>query len=98
MEVPDTILTAAAGLLAPYAASLTPEALKEAIEQHNSRTTKKKLEQPMTIMQVMELLNINRQTVYRWRKEGKLKSIELTKGKNIRIDPASVRKILNINQ
>ena len=52
----------------------------------------------MTIMQVMELLNINRQTVYRWRKEGKLKSIELTKGKNIRIDPASVRKILNINQ
>lgn len=97
MEIPSTILTAAAGLLAPYAASLTPEALKEAIELHNSRT-KKKLEQPMTIMQVMELLNINRQTVYRWRKAGKLKSIELTKGKNIRIDPASVRKILTTNQ
>ena len=91
------ILTAAVSLLRPYAADLTPEALRSALEQYNEPAPAKaglrESERPLTRRQAAEYLGMSLATVSRYLNSGKLKRIVLSP-RSVRVTAASVRALI----
>lgn len=94
-NVPPAVLTAATGLLQPYAPDLTPSALVKAIKAYKADPTADpdRIEKPLTRRQVAALLGCSLQTVNRYMNDGRLRRIVLT-AKSVRIDPDSLRALL----
>ena len=101
MKLKDTItpsvLTAATGLLQPYAPDLSPSSLVRAIRAYQidgAAAANGKSERPMTRKEVAALLNCTLQTVSRYMNDGKIRRIRLSPT-SVRIDAASVHDFLN---
>ena len=101
MQLRDTItpsvLSAAVGLLQPYAPDLSPSALVKAIKAYKAdgaADTTAKAEKPMTRKEVAALLGISLQSVSRMMNDGRLRRIVLS-AKSVRIDAASVNDLLD---
>ena len=97
-NVTPAVLTAAVGLLAPFAPDLSPRALVAAIKSYQTdgtlgSTDPNRIEQPLTRRQVADLLKCSLQTVNAHMNAGRLRRIRLTK-KSVRIDPQSLRDLL----
>ena len=101
MQLRDTItpsvLSAAVGLLQPYAPDLSPSALVKAIKAYQSTAGTADptglAARPLTRRQVAETLGISLQSVSRMMNDGRLRRIVLSK-KSVRIDPDSLRALL----
>ena len=99
MQLRDTItpsvLSAAVGLLQPYAPDLSPSALVKAIKAYKADPTADpdRIEKPLTRRQVAALLGCSLQTINSHLNAGRLRRIKLT-AKSVRIDPDSLRALL----
>ena len=87
--IPDSILSAAVGLLRPYAPNLTASALMDAI----TREDPPRIEKPFTRRQAAELLGVSLQTLARWQREGRVRTIHATP-RIVYIAPDSVRALI----
>ena len=97
--IPTSVLTAATGLLQPFAPDLSPSSLVRAIRAYQidgttTTATNGKSERPMTRKEVAALLNCTLQTVSRYMNDGKIRRIRLSPT-SVRIDAASVHDFLN---
>ena len=93
-NVPPAVLTAATGLLQPFAPDLSPTALVKAIRTYaEAPVDPYRIEQPLTRKDVAALLRCTLQTVNRYMNDGKIRRIRLSPT-SVRIDPASVRALL----
>lgn len=94
-NVPPAVLTAAVGLLAPFAPDLSPRSLVAAIKAYKADPTADpdRIERPMTRQEVAALLGCTLQTISRMMNDGRLKRIRLS-ATSVRIDPDSLRALL----
>lgn len=96
-SVPSAILTAATAMLQPYVPDLTPKSLVMAIKDLNAggipQVAPNAPEKPYTRAEVCNLLGISLPTLNRYIKCGMLRKITLSLH-TVRIDPASVRNLL----
>ena len=102
MQLRDTItpsvLSAAVGLLQPYAPDLSPSALVKAIKAYKADgaatpANAVRFDAPITRQEAAKLLNCTLQTISRYMNVGKLKRIRLS-ATSVRVDAASVRALL----
>lgn len=91
--VPAAILSAAVGLLQPYAPNLTPDALSAALTTRATSEPSNKIEKALSINEVAAILNVSRATLSRWRATGRLHSVTISK-RCVRIPAAEVRALM----
>ncbi|MDQ0287982.1 helix-turn-helix transcriptional regulator [Oligosphaera ethanolica] len=95
-NITPSVLTAAVGLLAPFAPDLSPRSLVAAIKAYKADPTADPTglaARPLTRRQVAETLGISLQSVSRMMNDGRLRRIVLS-AKSVRIDPDSLRALL----
>ena len=90
--IPASILSAAVGLILPYAPSFTVSELADAINQ-SGEPSKPQIEKPLTRREAAALLGVSMATLGRWQAAGKLHTIHLSR-KVVRISPDSVRALI----
>lgn len=99
MELKNTVtpavLTAAVGLLAPFAPDLSPRSLVAAIKSYkaDAAADPNRIEKLLTRQEVAALLGCSLQTINSHLNAGRLRRIKLT-AKSVRIDPQSLRDLL----
>ena len=93
--VTPAVLTAAVGLLAPFAPDLSPRSLVAAIKAYKADPTAdpNRIEKPLTRREVAALLGCSLQTINAHLNAGRLRRIRLT-AKSVRIDAQSLRDLL----
>ena len=97
-SVPPSILVAATSTLQQYVPELSPKSLVAALKSYNSDSSQSLAnapEKPYTRQEVCNLLSISIPTLHRMIKAGAVRKIIVSKNL-VRIDPASVRKLLNM--
>lgn len=97
-SVPPSILVAATSMLQQYIPELSPKSLVAALKSYNSDSSQNPAntpEKPYTRQEVCNLLSISIPTLHRMIKAGAVRKIIVSKNL-VRIDPASVRKLLNM--
>lgn len=94
-NVTPAVLTAAVGLLAPFAPDLSPRSLVAAIKSYKAdpAADPDRIEKPLTRREVAALLGCSLQTINSHLNAGRLRRIKLT-AKSVRIDPDSLRALL----
>lgn len=98
-SITPSVLSAAVGLLQPYAPDLSPRALVKAIKGYQDNDTPAtpdgaRIEKPLTRKEVAALIGCTTATVNRYMNLGKLRRIKLSSA-SVRIDAASVRNFIN---
>ena len=94
--ITPAVLAAATGLLAPFVPSVTPQSLAEALQmiEHGDRPAAPPPEKPLTRQDAAALLSCSLNSVNRYMNAGLLRRVKIGK-RTVRIDPASVRALLN---
>lgn len=96
-SITPSVLTAAVGLLAPFAPDLSPRSLVAAIKSYKAAAAADpdpdRIEKPLTRQEVAALLGCSLQTINSHLNAGRLRRIKLT-AKSVRIDPDSLRALL----
>ena len=96
-NITPAVLTAATGLLQPYAPDLSPRLLVKALRAYQNDTTTTapagEAKKPLTRKQAAELLSCSVQSITRYMNDGKLRRIVLSP-RSVRIDRASVEALL----
>ena len=93
MAIPDTILTAATGLLVPFIPELTNKKLLQALKKTTPEVKDPEILRPLTIKQTAELLQVSRCTIHRWIAAGKLRFVRFG-DRSIRIAPESIQSMM----
>ena len=91
---PEEIISAAAGMLAPYYPGLSVPVLVEALkhrDQHQQPTPT--FRKPLTRREAAEVLQVSLATINRYIKAGTLKASKIGK-RLVRINPASVEALM----
>ena len=92
-KITPNVIQAAVGLLAPYVPEISPTALVEALRDYGS-TKAATPEKPLTRKEAAEILGVSLPTINRLLNAGTLRRIRITPAA-VRVDPASVRALLN---
>lgn len=95
-RINSQVLEGAVALLRSAVPEITPEKLVAALKSYNS-TLANAPEKPYTRQEVCNLLSISIPTLHRMIKAGAVRKIVVSKH-SVRIDPASVRELLNMEQ
>lgn len=98
INVPQPILTAATGMLAPYCAGLTSSSLQEALRRMASNTEDRPapLPESLTKADVVRSGKVSLQTVNRWIATGKLRAVKV--GRAVRIPRSELEQLLTPKQ
>ena len=96
--VPAPVLSAAVGLLQPFAPAITPAALIEALKAYgNAENARPASEKPLTRREAAAALGVSLNSINRYMKCGTLRFKKIG-AKLVRIDPASVRALTTYNR
>ncbi len=97
-QIPQSIITAAVGLLANFVPDLTPTCLIAALQaydsegneqaEHNARPRK-----PFTVTEACQLLTLSRPTIYRMKNRGEIRLLKI--GNSTRISAEEVDRLLS---
>ena len=98
-SISPQVLAAATTLLQPYAPELSPRSLVEAIKSFSPADTGKnsRCGKPLTRQETAELLSVSLPTVNKYIRDGKIRAHKVG-SPLVRIDPASVRALLESNE
>ncbi len=98
-KVAPQVLESAVVLLQAMTPELTPTRLVAALKKYEIDEPAQSpniSERPMTIKEACAMLQVTRHTLYKYVKTGQIRGTKLGGERLIRIDPASVRKLLNM--
>lgn len=102
-KINPAILGAAAGMLQPYIPELSPQTLLNALKEYGAATepaaqkpTAAAITKPLTRRQAADFLGVHVQTINRYMNSGLLHRVKVGP-RLVRIDPASVRTLLENN-
>lgn len=94
-RITPAVIAAATGMLQPYIPELSPESLVAALKNHNpGKTSTVIAERPLTRQEAASLLSVSLNSITRYMNAGLLKRIHIG-ARTVRIDPESVRELLN---
>ena len=96
-KLTPAVLAAATGLLQPFVPELSPQSLVEALrkfETGDRSAVSAAPEKPLTRQDAAELLSCSLNSVNRYMNAGLLRRVKIGP-RTVRIDPASVRALLN---
>ena len=94
-RITPAILAAATGMLQPFIPELTPQGLLAALKSHDAGQPAAAIpEKPLSRKEAAALLAVSLNTVNRYMNTGLLRRIKIGP-RVVRIDPASVRELLN---
>ena len=95
-KLTPAVLAAATGLLQPFVPELSPQSLVEALQKYETgeRPAAGAPEKPLTRQDAAALLSCSLNSVNRYMNAGLLRRVKIGP-RTVRIDPASVRALLN---
>lgn len=94
-KIPPAILAAATGMLQPFIPELTPQGLLAALKSHDAGQPAAAIaEKPLTRKEAAALLSVSLNSVNRYMNTGLLRRVKIGP-RVVRIDPASVRELLD---
>lgn len=95
-RITPAILTAATGMLQPFVPDLTPQGLLSALKSHEAgQPATATADKPLTRKEAAALLSVSLNSVNRYMMNtGLLRRVKIGP-RVVRIDPASVRELLN---
>ena len=94
-RITPAILAAASGMLQPFVPELTPQGLLAALKNHEAgHPAAATAEKPLTRKEAAALLSVSLNSVNRYMNTGLLRRVKIGP-RVVRIDPASVRELLN---
>ena len=94
-KITPAVIAAATAMLQQYIPELSPESLIAALKNHDpGKVSTVIAERPMTRQEAAALLAVSLNSVIRYMNVGLLKRIHIG-GRTVRIDPQSVRDLLN---
>jgi len=95
-SISTAVITAATTLMQPYMSELNPKNFIAALKAYGTEGTAEtpRFSQPMTIKEVAALLRVSAPTINRMMNDGRLRRIKLTRSGAARIDPQSVKAML----
>ena len=93
-KIPTSVIQAAAAMFSPYIPEINPQNLIQALRDFSSGKENENIERPLTRKEAAEILSISLPTVNRLLNSGILRRIRISR-KFVRIDPASVKNLIN---
>lgn len=94
-RITPAILAAATGMLQPFVPELTPQGLLSALKSHEAgQPAAATADKPLTRKEAAALLSVSLNSVNRYMNTGLLRRVKIGP-RVVRIDPASVRELLN---
>ncbi len=94
-RITPAILAAATGMLQPFVPELTPQGLLSALKSHEAgQPATATADKPLTRKEAAALLSVSLNSVNRYMNTGLLRRVKIGP-RVVRIDPASVRELLN---
>ncbi|WP_294508145.1 helix-turn-helix domain-containing protein [uncultured Victivallis sp.] len=94
-KITPAILAAATGMLQPFIPELTPQGLLAALKSHDAGQPAASIaEKPLTRKEAAALLSVSLNSVNRYMNTGLLRRVKIGP-RVVRIDPASVRELLD---
>lgn len=94
-KITPAILAAATGMLQPFIPELTPQGLLAALKSHDAGQPAAAIaEKPLTRKEAAALLSVSLNSVNRYMNTGLLRRVKIGP-RVVRIDPASVRELLD---
>ncbi len=97
-SITPAVLTAATTMLQAYVPELSPHSLVEALKAFGTAPVPQTgcAEKPLTRKETAALLGVSLNSVNHYVKQGRLSAVKISK-RLVRIDPQSVRSMLNFN-